>query len=109
MGMARLEWTEALDARLRRLRAEGAGWPEIASALAVSADVARERGRRIGARPPTASPEPWADDKRRPPLPSGDPRAWGLLTRGTCLAGMPWPDRTHECAADGKGSDHYGT
>lgn len=89
--MVRQEWTAARDARLRRLRAEGAAWPQIAGALGVSADVARERGRRIGARLPLAPPPPEADDPARPPLPPGDPRAWALLTSGTLLAGMDWP------------------
>ncbi len=88
--MARV-WTPALDTRLRRLRAEGAGWPVIAAALGVSPDIARERGRRLGARPPPAPPPPAAEDPDRPPLPPGDPRAWGLLTQGTLLAGTPWP------------------
>jgi hypothetical protein len=84
-------WTAALDARLRRLRAEGAGWPAIAAALDVSADMARERGRRIGARPPQTAPAAPAEDPGRPPLPPGDPRAWALLTQGTVLAGIDWP------------------
>jgi hypothetical protein len=85
------DWTAARDARLRRLRAEGAGWPAIAAELAVSPDVARERGRRIGARPPLAPPPAAMDDPARPPLPPGDCRAWALLTQGTLLAGTGWP------------------
>jgi hypothetical protein len=27
----------------------------------------------------------------RQPLPAGHPDTWGLITRGTCLDGMPWP------------------
>ena len=89
--MARHDWTDARDARLRRMRGEGAGWPEIARALEVSFDVARERGRRIGARPPLAVMPVPVEDPGRPPLPPGDPRAWGLLTEGTLLAGTRWP------------------
>jgi hypothetical protein len=85
------DWTCARDARLRRLRGEGANWVEIGADLGVSADVARERGRRIGARLPMAPPPPMADDPRRPPLPPGDPRAWGLINRGTVLAETGWP------------------
>lgn len=25
------------------------------------------------------------------PLPAGHPDTWGLIIRGTCLEGMPWP------------------
>jgi hypothetical protein len=90
-------WTPSRDARLRRLRQDGASWAAIGAALGVSACAARERGRRIGApRPPaaartaarTAAPE---DDPARPPLPPGHPRSWGLLTQGTLLAGTGWP------------------
>ncbi len=88
----RPEWSAARDLRLRRLRAEGAGWPAIAADLGVSADVARERGRRIGARPPAAAAAaPAGEDPGRAPLPAGDPRAWALLTEGTVLAGTSWP------------------
>lgn len=27
----------------------------------------------------------------RQPLPAGHPDTWGLITRGTCLEGTPWP------------------
>jgi hypothetical protein len=90
--MARLEWTEARDAWLRRLRAQGRGWAEIGAELSVTPDVARERGRRIGARAPGHIPRAPVEDPSRPPLPAGHPRAWGLLTAGTVLAGTCWPD-----------------
>jgi hypothetical protein len=92
--MARTEWNAARDATVRRLRAAGQGWPEIGAALGISADVARERGRRIGARRQPAPPPPEdeaLDDPDRGALPAGHPRAWTLLTAGTVLAGVPWP------------------
>ncbi len=87
-------WTAARDAQVRRLRREGARWAEIGAALGVSPDVARERGRRLGAESPPAPASPPADDPHRPPLPPGDPRSWGLLTAETSLAGLPWPGWT---------------
>ena len=30
----------------------------------------------------------------RSPLPAGHPESWGLITRGTCLEGAPWPGPT---------------
>ena len=89
--MARLEWTEARDGCLRRLRAEGRGWPDIAAELGVTPEMARERGRRIGVRFPAAPPRASVEDPARRPLPAGHPRAWGLLTEGTVLAGTAWP------------------
>ena len=97
------EWTQVRDARLRRMRAEGAGWPEIGLALAVSPDVARERARRIGAKRLLAEavePEdPDLNDPARAPLPAGHPRAWGLLTAGTLLMDEAWPGYKLEYAA----------
>jgi hypothetical protein len=87
-------WTDALDARLRRMRLEGASWADIAMSLMVTREMARERGRRIGApRPQRVTGTP-REDLARPPLPPGHPRAWGLLTEGTVLAGTPWPGWT---------------
>ncbi len=102
--MALADWSEARDGVLRRLRAEGQGWPEIGAALGVSADVARERARRIGAKRLTAvvipDNDPALNDPARDPLPAGHPRAWGLLTLGTVLCGTPWPGySTTGCAA----------
>ena len=89
--MTRLPWSEARDAWLRRMRAEGLGWAEIAAELGVSPDVARERGRRIGAPAPARGPRLLHDDPNRAPLPPGHPRAWALLTEGTVLADTAWP------------------
>lgn len=92
MSHDRPAWTPPLDAQLRRLRLDGASWAEIGLALSVSPDIARERGRRLGARRPAdAGGAPPAEDMRRPPLPAGHPRSWRLLTEGTALAGTSWP------------------
>jgi hypothetical protein len=85
-------WSPPRDAQLRRLRQEGATWSEIALALAVSPDIARERGRRIGAqRPPRSAVVRPAEEADRAPLPPGHPRTWAILTAGTLLAGEAWP------------------
>ena len=89
--MSGIDWTAARDARLRRLRSEGCHWPEIGADLGVTPEVARERGRRSGAPFPGHNPPPPREDPARPPLPAGHPRAWGLLTAGTLLAGHGWP------------------
>jgi hypothetical protein len=89
--MARLEWTAARDGQLRRLRAEGRIWADIATELGVTPDCARERGRRIGAPAPQRTPRAPREDLSRPPLPAGHPRAWGLLVAGTVLADTAWP------------------
>ena len=84
-------WTAPLDARLRRMRAEGASWVAAAAALAVSPATAIERGRRIGAHCPSVALRPTVEDPAREPLPAGDPRAWTVLTAGTWLDGTPYP------------------
>jgi hypothetical protein len=84
-------WTEPRDATLRRLRLDGVTWAEIAAALGVTPDVARERGRRIGARRGAPDTAPPREDPDRPPLPPGHPRSWGLLIEGTVLDGTAWP------------------
>jgi hypothetical protein len=85
------EWTQARDACVRRLRLEGATWAEIGAALGVTPAVARERGRRIGARRTPPGMQAPLDEPDRGALPPGHPRSWGLLTAGTLLAGTPWP------------------
>lgn len=85
-------WSQSRDTSLRRLRRQGASWAAIGAALGVSAEQARERGRRIGApRSTAAAPAPLPEDRSRPPLPPGHPRAWALLTGGTLLDGTVWP------------------
>ncbi|CAH2600280.1 AsnC family protein [Rhodovastum atsumiense] len=91
MPTARPLWTPPRDAQLRRLRAEGATWAEIAAALSVTRIAAIDRGRRIGARAPFKAAAPAHDDPARDPLPAGHPRAWAVLTAGTCLAGTLYP------------------
>jgi hypothetical protein len=91
--MARPDWTAARDGTLRRLRAEGHAWAEIAAGLGVTLDMARERGRRIGAPAPPRAARSDREDPSRPPLPAGHPRTWGLLVAGTGLAGAGWPGR----------------
>jgi hypothetical protein len=86
-----LPWTAAQDARLRRLRAEGADWDHIAALLALSRCAAIERAGRIGACRPPPDFVPPAEDPERDPLPAGHPSAWGAITEGTLLAGMPYP------------------
>ncbi|MCW3477671.1 AsnC family protein [Limobrevibacterium gyesilva] len=88
-------WTPPQDARIRRLRGEGASWDAIAAALDVSRNAAIERGRRLGARLPppvqrrAAAAEP--QDPAREPLPPGHPAAWDAITAGTAFAGTPYP------------------
>lgn len=87
-------WSDARDAMLRRMRAEGCRWADIADAFGISRSAAIERGRRIGApRPPRehVRPDPVTTDLARPPLPAGHPRSWGLITAGTLLDGAAWP------------------
>ncbi len=92
----KLRWTDPQDARIRRLRAEGATWDRIAAALVLSRYSVIARGRRIGAALPP--PEQTAAaaalellDPHREPLPPGHDVTWGAITRATCLAGDPYP------------------
>jgi len=86
----KLHWSEAADTILRRARAEGHTWDNIAALLGASRWTAIDRGRRLGARrpPPDFTPKP---DLLRPPLPAGHPRSWDLLVTGTSLEGEPYP------------------
>lgn len=86
----KLHWSEATDTVLRRARAEGHTWDNIALLLGISRWTAIDRGRRIDARRPPAEfiPKP---DLFRPPLPAGHPISWNLLTAGTCLRGVRYP------------------
>ncbi|MGE0222685.1 MAG: AsnC family protein [Acetobacteraceae bacterium] len=87
-------WTEAQDAQIKRLRAEGASWDTIAAAMGVTRWTVIERGRRIGARLPPADFVPDPPDPDRPPLRPGDAASWGAITEGTVLAGLPYPEPT---------------
>ncbi len=87
---AAIDWTPEQDAAILRLRGEGATWDSIADALNICRWTVGERGRRIGAQLP--APETIVEaDPERDPLPAGHPETWGVLVRGTCLAGMAWP------------------
>ncbi len=86
----KLTWTEPNDLALKRARAAGLSWDEIARAFGVSRNAVIERGRKIGATraPRAAMPAPVPD---RAPLAAGHPLAWGLLTENTLLAGSAYP------------------
>ncbi len=87
----KLVWTPAQDAKIKRMRSEGATWDSIAAALSVSRFTVIDRGRRIGARRPQPELTPPSDDPSRPPLPAGHPRTWRALTEGTVLEGSDYP------------------
>lgn len=38
----------------------------------------------------------------RQPLPAGHPDTWGLIIRGTCLEGTPWPGPSASTQHGGK-------
>lgn len=86
----KLVWTDPRDSLLKRMRAQGAAWEAIATALGISRNAAIERGRRIGARlpPPEYVPEP--EDPEREPMPAGHSVSWGAIVTGTCLADQPF-------------------
>ncbi len=84
-------WTDALDCQLRRLRAEGASWDEIARTLGRSqADVAA-RAHALGTASSPVDAAPCLDDPAREPLPAGHPRTWLPLIAGTLLDGTEYP------------------
>ena len=87
----KLEWTDAQDAQLRRLRAEGATWDGIAAVLGLTRWAVMERGRRIGARRPPPDFVPPPEDPEREPLPAGHPRSWDRINAGSVLEGTPYP------------------
>lgn len=84
-------WTSAQDARIKRLRAEGANWDTIADDLGLTRWAVIERGRRIGARLPPPDFVPMLDEPGRDPLPAGHPRTWGAMNASTSLANEPYP------------------
>jgi hypothetical protein len=87
----KLQWTDAQDTRIRRMRAEAATWDDIATALDLSRTTVIERGRRLGARPPPPEFVAPPEDPHRAPLPAGHPRTWGVMNAGTVLAAEPYP------------------
>ncbi len=97
----KLLWTAPQDARIRRLRLEGATWDQIAAALGLSREAVISRGRRHGAQcPPRRVVErneaEFLRDPTRDPLPPGYPESWNAITAGTQDAGTPYvrPDRS---------------
>lgn len=90
----RLNWTKAADQTILSMRAAGATWAAIGTALGLSRNTIIERGRRINALGgPAALPKPARepeDDANRPALPAGHPVSWGLLTDGTLLDGVEY-------------------
>ena len=102
----KLDWTPALDTRLRRLRAEGTGWDAVAEDLHVSRSTAISRGQRLGIPPAIhAMADTAADDDLAQPdrqsLPAGHPVTWGALTSDGFLAGTAYFDLLLQ---DGKGA-----
>ena len=87
----KLHWTEGQDNQIRRLRAEGASWDAVATALGLGRWTVIDRGRRIGVRRPLRQVLPPREDPGRAPLPAGHPRTWSILTAGTVLEGTPYP------------------
>jgi hypothetical protein len=86
-------WTDAQDAQLRRLRAEGAAWDDIGRVLGRDRDAVTARAHAIGARPPPPDFASPIDDPGREPLPAGHPRSWGAMLAGTLLDGCDYPLR----------------
>lgn len=84
-------WTPAQDARLRRLRIEGATWDAIAAEFGRTRWMVIERGRRIGTRRPPPDFVPPPEDPHREPLPAGHARSWGAINAGTVLEGETYP------------------
>ncbi len=87
----RIDWTEAQDTKIKRMRAEREPWDTIAVAMGVSRWTVIERGRRLGARLPPPDFEPPPEDPERPPLQPGHKETWGIINHGTSLEGMPYP------------------
>ena len=86
-----LIWTEARDLQLKRMRAEGATWNQIAAALGLSRFAVIERGRRLGARKPPPDHTSALADQEREALPAGHAVTWGSITAGTVLEGAAYP------------------
>jgi hypothetical protein len=87
----KIEWSAAQDTKIKRMRAEGASWDNIAVAVGVTRWTVIERGRRLGARLPPVDLEPRPEDPDRPALPPGHPETWGVINKGMSLEGLPYP------------------
>ena len=90
-------WSQPRDLQMRRMRAEGASWDEIATELRLSRRSVIERGRIVSMVNRTTSEAP-LPDPRREPLPPGHRASWGALVTATTLHGQtyPWPPLAHE-------------
>jgi hypothetical protein len=88
---ARVQWTAALDMRLKALRAAGLTWDALAAEMGMGRNTVLERGRRIGARKMQPPPMAVVEAADRPARPAGHPLTWGLLTAGSVLEGAPYP------------------
>lgn len=116
----RITWTPQADARLARLRGEGASLRALSRAFGLGRSAVAERATHLGLhtpipaadRPPIArKPTPdGLDDPTRDPLPAGHPVSWGLITAGTCLEGVayaapkPIPNRREPPCGEGEGA-----
>jgi hypothetical protein len=89
--VAKVEWSAALDGRLRALRQAGLSWSLVAEELRLGRYTVIERGRRIGARGPQPEAAPMTEARDRTAWPPGHPVTWGALTEGTVLAGQAYP------------------
>ena len=87
----RIDWTEAQDMVIRRMRTECETWDAIAIAVGVTRWTVIERGRRLGARLPPHDYVPPGEDPERPALPPGHRETWGVIIRGTSMEGSPYP------------------
>jgi hypothetical protein len=87
-------WTNQADARLVRLRGEGASIRNLATAFGLSRSAIAVRAGRLGLALPSKPAPPAktgpAPDLTRDPLPAGHPISWDLLTAGTSLEGAAY-------------------
>ena len=80
-------WSDGQDARIRRLRTEGASCDVIALLLGVTRAAVAERARALGVE---HHPETDLADAERPPLPAGHRLTWGPINQGTALQDAPF-------------------
>ncbi len=82
-----LIWSKEADDTIRRMRAEGATWAEIAATIGLHRNTVIEPGRRLRAVAPAYVPAPpvtraISDDPNRLPLPAFHPVTWALIDPG---------------------------
>ena len=111
-----LIWTDAADAVLIRMRAEGATWDAIGNVMMICRTTVIRRSKVLGVEKPLRLIKAEVPvvrefiDVGREPLRAGHPVTWGIITAGTLLDGEiypvsrseTWPPRTHGgrfCAA----------